>query len=307
MFPCDGGRWCETIGSADNPLPRWLRRQFAQPGAARTPWRLCVVGNDHGLIGPSGAQSQVGLKGGPAKRWDGRSRWVGTLRRPFGAVKNEPRVAQGLRGEEFSEDGEDLHPGLGAEAAETADEPGFVDRADLVEDDLPGLALESAGDAGRGSRPRVVIGATMWVRRWRFISSGEMTRHGRVFRISVPTVGPRSTRWTSKRRITTPSPPRPTPYSGAPSASRSALVSGRGHGPANVAVPAAAGRMGTADDQRVVAGLDLDLPVESGSDRAVASGRRCPGGIAESARSASSSPTSGDYIVITRSDLGKPC
>ena len=35
----------------------------------------------------------------------------------------------------------------------------------------------------------VVMGATITVRRWAFISTGEITTQGRVFRISLPTVG----------------------------------------------------------------------------------------------------------------------
>src|SRR3989337_2317988 len=47
------------------------------------------------------------------------------------------------------------------------------------------------------------MGATMKVERCSFISSGEMTRAGRVFLISRPMVGSRETKKTSKRRITT--------------------------------------------------------------------------------------------------------
>ena len=38
---------------------------------------------------------------------------------------------------------------------------------------------------------RVVIGATITVRRYWFSSSGEMTRQGRVFWISLPSMGSR--------------------------------------------------------------------------------------------------------------------
>lgn len=58
------------------------------------------------------------------------------------------RVAQRLRGEEFGEEGEDFHPGLGVNAAESTDQPRLVHGPDLVEDDLAGLALEPTGNAG---------------------------------------------------------------------------------------------------------------------------------------------------------------
>jgi hypothetical protein len=57
-------------------------------------------------------------------------------------------VAQRLRGEEFGEEGEDFHPGLGVNAAESTDQPRLVHGPDLVEDDLAGLALEPTGNAG---------------------------------------------------------------------------------------------------------------------------------------------------------------
>src|SRR6266540_5103520 len=44
----------------------------------------------------------------------------------------------------------------------------------------------------------------MTVPMWRFISLGEITRQGRVLRISWPSVGSRRTRYTSKREITIP-------------------------------------------------------------------------------------------------------
>ena len=47
------------------------------------------------------------------------------------------------------------------------------------------------------------MGATITVPMWRFISSGEMIRQGRVFRISCPSVGSRRIRKTSKRDATT--------------------------------------------------------------------------------------------------------
>ena len=62
------------------------------------------------------------------------------------------------------------------------------------------------------TRPPVVIGATMVVRRCRLSSSGEMIRQGLVFRISLSVVGSRLTRWTSPRaglrRATTSTPAR---------------------------------------------------------------------------------------------------
>ncbi len=45
------------------------------------------------------------------------------------------------------------------------------------------------------------MGATITVRRCRLSSSGETTRHGRVFRISLPRVGSSRTNWTSPRKI----------------------------------------------------------------------------------------------------------
>src|SRR5690349_18934831 len=46
------------------------------------------------------------------------------------------------------------------------------------------------------------MGATITVRMYWFISSGETTRQGRVFLISLPSVGSKRIRWTSKREIT---------------------------------------------------------------------------------------------------------
>lgn len=48
-----------------------------------------MVGNDHGLAGPSGAWSRW-LEMGPAKRWGSRNPRQGTVRRPLITVKNEP-------------------------------------------------------------------------------------------------------------------------------------------------------------------------------------------------------------------------
>lgn len=56
-------------------------------------WNSCVVGNDHGLAGPSGASSRW-AESVPAKRWGSRSPREGTLRRPLMAVKNESRVRE---------------------------------------------------------------------------------------------------------------------------------------------------------------------------------------------------------------------
>ena len=58
-----------------------------------------------------------------------------------------------LRGEEFGENAEDRCPGLEVKTAELADQPGFVHRPELVEDDLAGLALEPAWDASGISLP----------------------------------------------------------------------------------------------------------------------------------------------------------
>src|ERR1035441_10682853 len=52
------------------------------------------------------------------------------------------------------------------------------------------------------SLPLLVIGATITVRIYWFMSSGEITRQGLVFLISLPSVGSRRTKWTSKRETT---------------------------------------------------------------------------------------------------------
>jgi hypothetical protein len=49
-------------------------------------------------------------------------------------------------------------------------------------------------------RVAVVMGATIIVSKYSFISSGEITRQGRVFWISAPWVGSRVTSQTSSRR-----------------------------------------------------------------------------------------------------------
>jgi hypothetical protein len=67
------------------------------------------------------------------------------------------------------------------------------------------------------ARPPVVIGGTMTVRRWSFSSSGDTITHGRVFLISLPSVGSSRTRWTWPRPIggratATPTPRDRTPW-----------------------------------------------------------------------------------------------
>jgi hypothetical protein len=76
------------------------------------------------------------------------------------------------------------------------DEAGLVDSTQLIQGDLPSNA--TATRLGY-RRLAVVMGATMTVRIWRFISSGDTITQKWDLRIFEPRVGSRETSQTSKR------------------------------------------------------------------------------------------------------------
>ena len=104
------------------------------------------------------------------------------------------KLARDSGGEHLVQDGKDLLRRGVVDFAQPLHKAHFVDGADLVQDDLTFFSLESDGTRVGYSRRCVVIGAMMTVPMWRFISSGEMIRQGRVLRISRPSVGFRRTR-----------------------------------------------------------------------------------------------------------------
>ncbi len=73
-----------------------------------------------------------------------------------------------LQREHLAQERQDLLSSGLVDSSKPTDQAGFVYGANLVQDNLAGLSLE-------------VMGATMTVLRWRFISSGETTKQGRVF------------------------------------------------------------------------------------------------------------------------------
>ena len=80
------------------------------------------------------------------------------------------------------------------QATQASDEPRRVHGAYLVQGDLSLPAPEGDIHPSGMLRLAEISGATLAVRMCRFISSGETTTHGRVFRISWPRMGSRSTR-----------------------------------------------------------------------------------------------------------------
>lgn len=108
--------------------------------------------------------------------------------------------------------------------------------------------------------PPVVIGATIAVLRWPFSSSGDTTTQGRVFLMSLPSVGSRRTRHTCPRRTVRGATAIPSPFARMTStwAGRALVVVSRPH-PRGFGSPSAPRSVNALHYQATWLGVELDF------------------------------------------------